>query len=372
MKRRKAIAMVGAASTLGATGFFDRDDFRADGGSEATRRSEPDRTDDSAASLDGFDFPEYATRSEVDATGLVTAHVEAIRDAGSVMVSETATHERDGSTNASTLEFRLGADGIVTSRNRGRFDKTLWTGLGDERGFVRRETGSRATYQITTDTPRIADVCRKRQLASFAEGATFGEARDVVEIDGTLAARYGVDAVANTAPFERLLPGRDIELEAGFGSLFVTEAGFVKRFTYGADYLVGGTAHSHTVEAIFRNVGESTAGPPDWLETARREGRAFEPTVTDDGFLRLELTTGAPVPAGAEITISAGGAVREHALSVELAVGDRIVVADTGSELSIGIDDQPTSTSEFGDPRGLFSVAHDDTLLFRAMLGSSG
>lgn len=366
MDRREMIAVVGAASTLGLTGFFDRDDLRS--GGERERGAEPGRTDDAAASLDEFDFPEQATRDRVDATELATAHVETIRDAGSGMVSQTTTHERNGAENATTLEFQLGADGILTARPRGEFHRTLWTGRGDDRGFVRRRSSFGSTYQITADTPRIADVCRKRQLALFTEGVTFREARDVVEIDGTLTARYGVDAVADATTFERLLPGRNIEIESGFGSLFVTETGLVKRFTYGADYLQGGTSHSHTVEAIFRNVGTSTAGPPNWLETARREGRAFQPTVTDDGFLRLELTNGEPIPAGAEMTITADGSVREHTLSNELAVGDRVVVADTGSGLSVGIDDRPTSTSEFSDPRGRFSITYSGILLFRATL----
>lgn len=363
------IAVVGAASTLSFAGFFDRDDLQTTAGEETS--TGPGRAD-ASASLDEFDFPEYATRGRVEATELAAGHLERIRDAGSGTVSQTITHERDGSTNANTLEFRLGPDGILTSRSRGRFDKTLWTGLDDDRGFVRRETSFGATYQITTDTPRVADVCRKRQLESFTEGVTFGDARGIVEIDGTLAAHYGVDAVEDSATFERLLPGRDIEIEAVSGSLFVTEAGLVKRFSYGADYRVRGTPHSHTVEAIYRNVGASPSGPPDWLETAHREGRAFQPSVTDDGFLRLELTNGAAIPDGAEITLSAGGAVGEHTLSNSLTVGDRIVVADTGSELAVGIDERPASTSEFDDPRGLFSITYNDILLFRAALGSNG
>lgn len=366
MDRREMIAMVGAASTLSFAGFFDRDDLRSDVG-EGTS-AEPKRNANTAASPDDFEFPEYATRKRVDAAELATAHIETIRAAGSGMVTQTTTHERNGSTNETTIEFQLTTDGILTSRSRGKFDKTLWTGLDDDRGFVRRETAFGSTYQLTTDTPRIADVCRKRQLSSFAEGVAFGEMRGIVEIDGTLAAHYGVDAVADAATFERLLPGRDIEIEAVSGSLFVTDTGLVKRFTYGADYLERGTSHSHTVEVIFRNVGASVAGPPSWLETARREGRAFQPTVTDDGFLRLELTNGASIPAGAEITISAGGAIREHTLSTEFTVGDRVVVADTGSALSIGIDERPASTSEFGDPQGLFSVTNDGVLLYRTTL----
>lgn len=363
------IATIGAASTLGFTGFFTRGDLQSGEGNETIAKSKPRRTDGAAASPDEFDFPEYASREGVTAAELVTGHVERIRDAGSGMVSQTITHERDGSANVNTLEFRLGADGILTSRSRGRFDKTVWTGLDDDRGLVRRETAFGATYQITTDTPQLADVYRKRQLESFTAGVTFSEARDIVEIDGTPTARYGVDAIANTATFERLLPGRDIEIESGSGSLFITESGLVKRFTYSADYLVRGTSHSHTVEAIYRNVGGSTGGPPAWLETARRKGRAFQPTVTDDGFLRLELTNGTSIPAGAEITINAGGAFREHALSNDLSVGERIVVADTGSALSIGINERPASTSEFDGRRGMVSITYDGHLLFRASLG---
>lgn len=366
MRRRRLLTTVGAVSTLGIAGCLggDQSDSEPAGNGNSSDDSEsPADGDDAGPSLEEFSFPEHATRERLDATSFIEAHFETVRNAGSVTVTGSRTYDGRFQTEE-TFESELSSDGVLESSSEGEVDETAWAELGGSRGFVERSTGFRTEYQITPEAPRVDSVLRRYQLESFARAFEFTEATGAVEIDGTVTARYDIDGVADSSRIGPVIRRGEVDVREASGAIFVTAAGELKRISYDIDFENRRESATATGELTYSGIGETTTAEPDWVATAREEGRDFESTATDDGFVEFEMVNGGAIPDGSRLRVSTERGDGERTLSTDLSVGDRVVVAGSDSGLSIGINERPTSTSEFTSRFVDLRIRNEGVLLY--------
>lgn len=354
MRRRRVLTTVGTVTTLGIAGCLGDDQSDPEPEDEESTDDDAESTDDDAESADDdgpsleeFSFPEHATREQLDASEFAAAHFETVRSAGSVTVSGSRTYDGEHQMESS-FEIKLSSDGVLASHTDGGVDETTWAELGGSRGFVERSTGFRTEYQITPEVPRADMLLRRSMVESFVRAFEFTEAMDAVEIDGTVTARYDIADVADSSRIGAVIRRGDVDVQDVAGSIFITEDGELKRTSHDIDFENRGERANVTGELTYGSIGETTTAEPDWVATAREEGRAFRSTVTDDGFVEFELVNGTSIPKGSRLRVYAhGGNDGERTLRTDISVGDRVVVASSDSGLSIGINERPTATSEF-------------------------
>ena len=369
MRRREWLTAMGTAVTAGIAGCTSSDDSEgtssddseaAANGTEGTENGTDDEQDpaETGPTLEDFEFPEYASRDGLEAGDFVSAHFDRVRDEGSVTVVESATHEHPHGSNESETEARIGSEGILVTE--GTIDR--WTEHESNRGFVRRDHGFQSAYQITDNAVSTPRALLERDATRFANGFAFGEATSVVEIEGTVTARYDVTDVADSAVAARLTYAD--EITDATGSAFVTEDGLLKRFEYDIDYREEGNDERRTAEVTYGDVGATSVSEPEWVATAREDGRLLEPAVTDDGYLELTLANGEPIPEGASASISMERAYGRGPLPAEVAVGDRIVVAFTDHGVSIAVNEEPEPESAASGNYGYVSIWSDRNTIY--------
>ncbi|SIR82540.1 DUF7537 family lipoprotein [Natronorubrum thiooxidans] len=371
MNRRRLLATLGTVPTIALAGCTSSTDTDEVEGDDTDGESDDDSTDDtteadSEPSLDDFEFPEHASRTEIDAVAFADAHIETIYDTGSATVSSSREREFGRHSDEEQTESRVSMDGIHATRDRDRYKEQVWTLHGESSGLLRREGGFREEYQITSDAPSTNNVLEERTLERFTSGFSFGEATAVVDIDGTLTARYDAESVADSTELERLVHADSVE--DATGSIFITEDGVLKRFSYDIEAKGRHESMSETTEITYSAVGETMVAEPEWAETARSKGRQFTPSETDDGYLELELVNGVPIPAGADVNISVEAGYDSLRLPEELTVGDRIVVAVDGESLSVAINDTPASPSNIDARYGHLGIRSDGFPLYEGSI----
>lgn len=367
MNRRRLLVTLGTVPTIAVAGCTSSTDADEAEGDDTDDESDDDSTDDtteadSEPSLDDFEFPEHASRTEIDAVAFADVHIETIYDTGSVTVSSSRKHEFGRHSDEEQIESRVSMDGIHATRDTDRYKEQVWTLHGESSGLLRRESGFHEEYQITSDAPGAEELLEEYTIEQFASGFAFGEATAVVDIDGTLTARYDAESVADSTELERLVHADSVE--DATGSIFITEDGVLKRFNYDIEAEGRHESMSETTEITYSAVGETIVAQPEWAETARSEGRQFTTSKTDDGYLEFELVNGAPIPAGADVDISVQPGHDRLQLPEELTVGDRIVVGVDGESLSIAINDTPASPSNIDARHGRLSIRSDGFPLY--------
>ncbi|WP_436343911.1 DUF7537 family lipoprotein [Natronorubrum sp. FCH18a] len=356
MHRRRLLALAGTVSTVAVAGCTSSDDSEED---EPTESTDETQEADSETSLDDFEFPEHASREGIDAVHITDEHLNTIQDSGSVTVSRSSEREFGRHSNEEHLEAQLSRAGIRATWDRGDYEEATWTEIGDSRGLIRRDGGFQETFQITSEAPHTSEILGEHTLELFAEGFSFGEAEAAVEIDGSLTAQYDVESVADSTTVERLVHADSID--DATGSVFVTEDGTLKRYSYDIEFDAHGESRSQSIETTYFDIGETTVTEPDWAETARAEGRQFTATKTDDGYLELELANGDSISAGSNVDISTPAGHENQQLSEALTVGDRIVMGADSAGLSIEINGTPDSSSGI-DTRHVYLHIRSDGL----------
>ncbi|ELY42459.1 DUF7537 family lipoprotein [Natronorubrum sulfidifaciens] len=362
MNRRRLLATLGAVPTIAIAGCTSSTDADEAEGDDTDDESDDDSTDDttegdSEPSLDDFEFPEHASRTEIDAVTFADAHIETIYDTGSATVSSSRGREFERHSDEEQTESRISTDGVHATRDTDRYEEQVWTLHGESSGLFRREGGFREEYQITSDAPSTSDFLEERTIEQFVSGFEFGEATAVVDVDGTLTAQYDVTSIADSNALERLVHSESVD--EATGSLFITEDGIVRRFRYDIEYQFPQESGRETAEITYHGVGDTTATEPNWANTARSEGRQFTPSKTDDGYLELEFVNGAPIPAGSDVSVNIRAGNDHLRLPEELTVGDRIVVAVDGESLSAAINETPASSSNIDARYAHLSIRND-------------
>lgn len=342
MHRREWLSAVGSAATIGLAGCTGSDDETEPSDENGTESTDEEGTEQ-GPSLDEFDFPEHAFREGVEATHLATKHFERIRDEGSVTVSQSSEVTVDGSSFETTTTTRISSDGILVTEEDNETTEVRWTKYGSGRELIKREVGFRSEYQISNNTPREEEALSEWELSSFIEGVTFSEAITAVEIDGVLTARYDVTGLDESESNGE--PQAD-EIEDVTGSIFVTEDGIIKRVEHETTRNIDGRSHERAVETTYSDIGSTTVSEPDWTETAHKEGRAFEASVTD-GYLELELTNGNPIPDGTRVRLRTSERDGETILPESLSVGDSLFAAVGENGISTEVNDTPDTDSDF-------------------------
>ena len=353
MHRRKFLTAAGTTATIGIAGCIgdsstdEPNGENSDGGDGA---NEP--------SLEDFSFPEHATREELEESEFVSAHFDYIENEGSVTVSQTEENVFQGNSFETEIESRISSDGILFTEEDEQTTTKVWTEIGSSRGFIRRDSGFQTIYQITDNSPNQREALSKRNLELVTRMFDFGEAASAIKIDGTLTAQYDADSIAETQ-LDGYKPFGADEFTNGSASLFITERGVVRRMIYEIDYQSRGNDETRSVDVNFNNVGTTDVSEPDWTETARSEGRAFKATVTDDGYLSFTLVNGEPVAAGTYLSLSLPNGYRRLSVPAELGVDDRLVVATTSGDVSLGVNEKPASSSDFTGPFVHFALRTD-------------
>lgn len=351
MRRREWLTAVSTATIAGIAGCTGSDESEpAANGDDGTENSTENEQEDEQEpeemepTLDDFEFPEHASREGLEAADFVAAHLDYVRDAGSVTVVESTTREDQYGNDESETEARIGSDGILVTEEDGT-TVDMWTEHESNRGFVRRDHGFQTAYQLTDEAVSVRTALLERDATNFADGFEFGEAAAAVEIDGTVTARYDVTGVADSRMAARLVYGQ--EITDATGSAFVTEDGLLKRFEYDLESRGDDTDQRQTAEVTYGDVGSTTVSEPEWVATAREDGRLLEATVTDDGYLEFTLVNGKPLPEGTLFWADIQGMNSDEPLPDEVAVDDRIIVAANGNGASIAVNEKPASESNF-------------------------
>ncbi|MFA9416819.1 hypothetical protein [Natrinema sp. HArc-T2] len=341
MHRRKFLTTVGTTATVGiagCTGDSSTDESNGENSDGEDGSDEP--------SLEDFSFPEHATRDELEESEFVSAHFDYIENEGSVTVRQTEENVFRGNSFETETQSRISSDGIIFIEEDEETTTKEWTEIGNSRGLIRRDIGFQTVYQITDNSQNQRAVLSKRNLDLVTGMFDFGEATSATDIDGTLVARYEADSIAETQ-LDGYKPFGADEFTNGTASIFITERGVVKRATYEIEYQSRGNDEARNVEVTFANIGTTDVSEPEWAETARNEGRAFEATVTDDGFLSFTLESGDPVAAGTHLLLSPLSGSQHLSVPTEISVGDRLVVATTNGDVSLGVNEKPTTSSDF-------------------------
>ena len=362
MNRRKLLASVGTAATIGFAGCS------SDTASNEPNGDQNESDDGGTAGTDGptleeFQFPEHATRTDFSGSDFVPAHFDRLRDEGSATISVSTESVFSGNETEGKSETRISADGLLRVRERSGSTTETWTEMGTERGLIRRKSGFNTNFQITHDSPDESEALAEREAKRFAEGFEFSEAKSAENIDGTLTARYDVTEIADSESISRLVFAD--EITDAVGSVYITESGSVKRFTYDIDFQSEGRERRETVDVTYGDIGATTVTEPDWASTAREKGREFAATTSDDGYLQLELVNGEPIPAGVRLDLSLQGSFAQTTLSTEIGVGDRIVAAVDGRDVSIGVNEKPAPTSTFDSDFFTFSARSNGSTIYR-------
>ena len=354
MNRRTWLATVGTVGSIAISGCTGSDNT-----DETDNRDDPDdsnnETDDEASTndasetkspLESFAYPEYASQDGISAADLVSAHFESIRDEGSVTVSTVDELTVDGHSSETTTEVKISGDGIRLSEDGNRRSIEQWTEHGTDRELLKRESGFQTVYQIANGRLNERRALSERTVSGLAEVASFGAATSVVEIEGVSAARYDITEVSESgSTYGSRFTGDEVEDVTG--SFFVTEEGIVKRVQYELTVMYDGREHVDTTELTYTDVGSTTVTEPDWTETARQEGREFDATVTDDGYVAFELVNGNPISDGVTLSVHAAAGSGETTLPASIDVGDRLVVALSRDGLSAAVNEKPAANSNF-------------------------
>jgi hypothetical protein len=355
MNRRKLLAGVGSAATVGVAGCTGNST------DDSSNDTDGESEDSETLSLEEFAFPEYAAEESLEAAEFVPAHFDHIRNEGSATISLSTEDVFDGNSFNSSIESRISSNGILATEEGEQTTSDHWSEVGRDRGLIRRDSGFQTTFQITGDSPTQEETLFESESTIVAKMFDFSETASPAELEGTLTARYDVTTIANTQPDGRTPFGAD-EITDGTASLFVTEDGTVKRFTYEIDYQSRGRSQSRSVDVTYSGLGTTDVSEPDWTQTAREKGREFDITVTDDGYVTLTMVNGEPIPAGTMLSL---GLSRGAELPAELTVDDRVVVAVTERGISIEINEKPTSESNFDSNFLNVSFTSNRTPLYR-------
>jgi len=326
--------------------------------------TEPEPTTE-RRTVENFAYPEGASREGVDAATLYRTHRSSIVDAGSVTVEVERSTDRGSRTSSITQTNKFGSAGVSRETARSSLTETLWSPSGDDQGYVRMSTGFEDRYRIDNAAPDPQTVIELRLFESLLAGATWSEAKTVVEANDGHAVVYESTGVANE---RRVMDGTVFgdAVSEFTAEIAVSESGLVARVEYDVTVERESRAVRQQASVANTSLGDTTVPEPSWSDTARADGVQFSVDLTDDSrLIAAEMTNGTSIDADASVNLSSRQ-FGTGSLGESLAEGQTLYVglSDQG-DLVTGVDERPTGTEPLND-FVFFSVRAKEFLLLEA------
>lgn len=381
---RLGAALAGTALVAGCSEDQGDGSTTTDGSSTQSTESETETTTEEPPDLDEFEYPQGATKEGIAPKKIVDNHFSYIESAGSMTLNTETSLTQEGpdgdmypEESSSIWKMSDQRALVENTRNplyRDDFKPVTTTRWADRsatplKGLVKRSNGDETVFQIRTDLPEESNAHGKRAFQVF-HGFSFSEAKEVVMVDGTPVARYGLTGVEIKDAAGPLVRGGVGEISKSSGSVYVAESGLLKKFEFEFEMKIptGDKKRdkSQSSTYTYSDVGETTAESPSWVETAREEGRLFSMEVTDDGFLKFKLENGKPVPKGASLSLYVDDQRTrpEFEFPEQLEVGDEVIVSVEDSGISVAVGEKPSERSSFRSGGIWFRIKGSSIVLF--------
>jgi len=342
---RRALLLSGAAVAASLAGCSSDNDESPETPeptpSPTETGTQTETSEDSAPSLEEFEYPAGTSQSGLGPTNLFRTHEATLTDAGSATLTGELTRRSNNFEETLALERRLSEEGLAILREDtgDGLTENLWASGPDAMAYVKLTSGFNERYRIDNDAPTPSRVVQFDRFRRLLIGAEWSEAIEVIPAGADeYAVTYEATGIADEQPLFRLQFGSSIEeFDA---TIAVSQAGYIRAISYDITTESSDGPRQQVVTTDVEAVGETTVQEPEWAGTAREEGIRFDASATDGGTtLELAMVNGGEVPADARVSLSDPNGRGEATLSNSVTPGDSLFMSLSDSnELLVGTD----------------------------------
>lgn len=320
-------------------------------------------TEESAPTLEEFEYPEGASQDGLDVEALYSTHVSTLTESGSL------TFNLDTTINDGDFEFTIdetnklnGGNTWQTVDNDGQ-TKTTWSPAGEQLGYVKVESGFETGYRIENEAPSTNQVAGLNRVENALLSAEWGEASEVIETDDGYAAVYKSVGVGQSSI-------RSVDEVNSFeATATVSEEGFVRNMTETLEGISDNEPLSRDGEISITAVGETTVEEPDWVDTAREDG--LQITMEQAGgqtAFRLEMMNGSDLSSDTRVSLRDEQGRGSGEIGGGLTVGDQLYLGLSPSdELLVSKDGVPDGARQLTGRTRVAIYSGDLTLFERSV-----